>query len=52
MDASKPPELTLSQETVEKAKLSKLLIESHYTNMAKDRKERMMRRRSLAPCLT
>jgi serine/threonine protein kinase len=47
MDASKPPELTLSQETVEKAKLSKLLIESHYTNMAKDRKERMMRRRSL-----
>ncbi len=36
-----------SQETVEKAKLSKLLIESHYTNMQKDRKERLMRRKTL-----
>ena len=35
------------QETVEKAKLSKLLIESHYTNMQKDRKERLLRRKNL-----
>ena len=35
------------QETVEKAKLSKLLIESMYTNMQNDRKERMHRRRTL-----
>jgi serine/threonine protein kinase len=39
--------LPASQETVEKAKLSKLLIESHYTNMQKDRKERLMRRKTL-----
>ena len=32
---------------MEKAKLSKLLIESHYTNMQKDRKERLMRRKTL-----
>ena len=45
--AAAPADGSPSQETVEKAKLSKLLIESHYTNMARDRKDRMMRRKSL-----
>ena len=43
----RPIVLAAAQETVEKAKLSKLLIESHYTNMQRDRKERMNRRRTL-----
>ena len=41
------PSLCWGQETVEKAKLSKLLIESHYTNMQRDRKDRLMRRKTL-----
>mmetsp|Transcript_15628 Transcript_15628/g.22947 ORF Transcript_15628/g.22947 Transcript_15628/m.22947 type:complete len:326 (+) Transcript_15628:211-1188(+) len=45
--AATPGDSSPSQETVEKAKLSKLLIESHYTNMQRDRKDRLMRRKTL-----
>lgn len=36
-----------SRETMEKAKLSKLLIESHFSNLANERKERLIRRKTL-----
>mmetsp|Transcript_60896 Transcript_60896/g.144341 ORF Transcript_60896/g.144341 Transcript_60896/m.144341 type:complete len:530 (-) Transcript_60896:88-1677(-) len=46
--AQKEPDVgSPSQETVEKANLSKLLIESHYQNLAKDKRDRMSRRRTL-----
>jgi hypothetical protein len=43
VDAAKSPADSPSQATVEKARLTKMLIESHYQNLAKEKEERISR---------